>query len=230
MSDKNVKLLERFLPAIPVFSRVSPKYLQRIMNDFNFRLTPKEQVVFHQGDTSTDLYVILGGRVRVILTSEEGEDLVLNEQGAGDFFGEVSLIDGEPRSATVVANEDCILAVLSRGRLLDLIKSEPLVAVDLLSSLTHRLRKATEREESLAFLDVRERLCRFFMQAALEEGEKQKDGSFVIRKRTHKDLANRIGTSRESITKMLKSLAKEKLVYEKKNALCISPAICQEPD
>jgi CRP-like cAMP-binding protein len=128
-----------------------------------------------------------------------------------------------------VADAACTFAVLSRSRLLDLIRAEPPVAIALLVSLADRLRNATEREERLAFLDVRARLCRFFAQAALREGRRQEDGSFLVGRRTHRDLAAHIGSSRESVTKALKSLARERLLGETGDAIRVSPEICGPP-
>lgn len=181
-----------------------------------------------RGDRTTDLFVILQGRVRVVLENDDGEEFVLNELGAGESFGEVSLVDGMPRTATVLPEDDCLLAVLSRTRLIALIRREPMIAMDLLASIVNLLRKGTQREERLAFLDVRERLCRLFLQEAMAEGRKDKSGFFRVRKRTHRDLAARIGSSREAVTKTLKTLAKQELLRERKEDLLVSPAICRK--
>jgi len=218
-------LLKKFLPAVPFFSRLSLHFMDQVLKDFTFHRFSSGEVIFRQGDSSSDLYVILGGRVRVTLMSDEGEELVLAEQGEGDFFGEISLIDGEPRSATVVAEKDCTFGVLGRERLLGLIMDEPMVAVELLKSLTFRFRGATAREHRLAFLGVRERLCRFFTQKVMEEGVKEGNGRFRISKMTHRDLAMRIGASRESVTKALKALGSEELVLQEGGSLLVSPAI-----
>ena len=118
-----------------------------------------------------------------------------------------------------------IFGVLGRERLLDLLRRNPTANLELLRSLTWRLREATAREHRLAFLDVRQRLCRLFTVRAMEEGIREEDGRFRIRKLTHRDLAMRIGASRESVTKALKALAGERIVVPDGESLLVSPSV-----
>jgi len=160
--------------------------------------------------------------------SEEGEEYILTDLIVGDYFGEMSLIDGKPRSATVVAEEDSTFAVLKRERLIEALKRDPILALDLISSLVQKLRKSTEREESLAFLDVRERLLKLFGELIKTEGKKEDDGFYRIIKRTQKELATRIGASREATSQVLRHLSSEKLLMEKDAFLLISPSVSAE--
>jgi CRP/FNR family transcriptional regulator/CRP/FNR family cyclic AMP-dependent transcriptional regulator len=166
----------------------------------------------------------------VVLLSAEGEEYILNELGAGDFFGEISLIDAEPRSASVIAEESTTLAVLRRERLLAAIRDEPQIALDLLAALARIVRSATEREQQFAFSDVRQRLCRYFARKQAAEGVKDPAGFVRIAKRTHKHLATRVGASRESVTKVLKGLTRDGLIREEGEDLLLSPSICEQAD
>lgn len=222
------ELVEKVLNRVTFFKDITGKYLEQIIDDFSILHAAKNEIIIEQEDTSTDLYIILGGKVKVTLMSEEGEEYILTDLHVGDYFGEMSLIDGKPRCATVVAMEDSTFAVLKRGRLIEALKRDPILALDLLSTLVHKLRKATEREERLAFLDVRERLLKLFGELIREEGKKEEKGFYRIGKRTQKELAIRIGASREATSQVLRTLASERIVMEKDTFFLISPSVCAE--
>ncbi|TAL26731.1 MAG: Crp/Fnr family transcriptional regulator [Nitrospirae bacterium] len=186
----------------------------------NFR---KGDPIFYQSDKSTDLYVVFRGKVRASLLNREGEEFVLDVFGEGDFFGEMSLLDGRPRSASAIANEDAALGFLRRDKFLETIKAEPMIAIEMLNALVHRLRKTDDVIGTLAFLDVSERLLKFFREIAKTEGKKDKDGLLKIKKQTHKELASRIGSSREAISKALRILWFKKLVSERDGYFLVSP-------
>jgi CRP/FNR family cyclic AMP-dependent transcriptional regulator len=222
------ELLEKSIRRVILFKGITEKYLKQIVDDFSILHAVKNKVIIVQEDTSTDLYIILKGKVKVTLMSGEGEEYILTDLHVGDYFGEMSLIDGRPRCATVVAVEDSTFAVLKRERLIEALKRDPILALDLLSTLVHKLRKATEREERFAFLDVRERLLKLFGELIREEGKKVEDGFFKIGKRTQKELALRIGASREATSQILRTLASEKIIMEKDTYSLISPSVYTE--
>jgi len=222
------ELLEKSIRRVILFKGITEKYLKQIVDGFSILHAAKNEVIIAQEDTSTDLYIILKGKVKVTLMGEEGEEYILTDLHVGDYFGEMSLIDGKPRSATVVAVENSTFAVLKRERLLEALKRDPILALELLSTLVHKLRKATEREERFAFLDVRQRLLKLFGELIREEGEKVEDGFFKISKRTQKELAIRIGASREATSQILRTLASEKIIMEKDTYSLISPSVYTE--
>ena len=194
MIEKYKDSLRDSIKKIAVFRNLPDSYAQLIADGFstvNFR---KGDRIFYQSDKSTDLYVVFRGKVRASLLNREGEEFVLDIFGEGDFFGEMSLLDGRPRSASAIANEDAALGLLRRDKFLETIKSEPMIAIEMLNALVHRLRKTDDVIGTLAFLDVSERLLRFFREIAKTEGKKDKDGLFKIKKQTHKELASRIGS------------------------------------
>jgi CRP/FNR family cyclic AMP-dependent transcriptional regulator len=227
-SKHDRELVEKFINKVAFFRDITEKYLEQIIDDFSILQAARNEVIIVQEDTSTDLFIILRGKVKVTLTSEEGEEYILTDLHVGDYFGEMSLIDGKPRCATVVAVEDSTFAVLKRERLIEALKRDPVLALDLLSNLVHTLRKATEREEGLAFLDVRERLLKLFGELIREEGKKAEDGFFKIGKRTQKELAIRIGASREATSQILRTLASEKIIMEKDTYFLIAPSVYTE--
>jgi CRP/FNR family transcriptional regulator, cyclic AMP receptor protein len=224
------ELLQKHFRQVPLFRHLPAKHAELILRDFAIRRVKKDEIIVCQEEPGTELYIVLHGRVRVALLSGEGEEFILNELKAGDFFGEVSLIDAEPRSASVIAEESTTLAVLRRERLLEAIRDEPQIALDLLAALTRIVRRATQREQQFAFLDVRQRLCRYFALKKDEEGRNDAAGFVRVAKRTHKHLATRIGASRESVTKALKALEREGLVVEQGEDFLLSPRVCEAAD
>jgi CRP/FNR family cyclic AMP-dependent transcriptional regulator len=218
-------LIEKFLRNLPIFKSISPKYLMQIAGDFKTIYCKKGATVFYQSDETMDLYIVLDGRVRASLFDENGNELILAIFNQGDCFGEMSLLDGVARSATVTAEEDSLLGVLKRESFLQAIKQNPMIAIDLLAIVVKRLRKTDAMVESLVFFDVDERLVQLLLQIAKAQGEKDRNGFYKVRKLTQKDLAARIGASREAISKALKILALGKKVVEKDGYFTISPDI-----
>ncbi|MBI5634345.1 MAG: Crp/Fnr family transcriptional regulator [Nitrospirae bacterium] len=222
------ELVEKFIRNVTLFKGIIEKYLKQIVDDFSILHAAKNEIIIVQEDTSTDLYIILKGKVKVTLMSGEGEEYILTDLHVGDYFGEMSLIDGKPRCATVVAVENSTFAVLKRERLIEALKRDPVLALELLSTLVHKLRKATEREERFAFLDVRQRLLKLFGELIREDGKKIEDGFFKIGKRTQKELAIRIGASREATSQILRTLASEKIIMDKDTYSLIAPSVYTE--
>lgn len=227
---RELELLQKHFRRVPLFRHLPPKHAEVILRDFVIRRVKKDEIIVCQEESGTELYIVLQGRVRVALLSAAGEEFILNELGAGDFFGEISLIDAEPRSASVIAEESTTLAVLRRERLLEAIRDEPQIALDLLMALARIVRRATEREQQFAFRDVRQRLCRYFARNKAKAGVSDVDGFFRVARSTHKHLATRVGASRESVTKTLKALTKEGLIKEQGEDFLLSPRICGETD
>lgn len=217
------RLLEGFFKRLTFLATLSERQMANLIKDFSLFRVGKGDVVFHQSDHSADLYIVIEGSAKASLINEEGQELILATFQKGDFFGEMSLLDGRPRSATITAAEDSLLAVLKREKFLHSVKEDPIIAIDLLSALVRRLRMTDEMMESIAFLDVSQRLLRLFQQLAEKEGEKRKDGFSRVRKLTHRELAARTGSSREAVTKALKVLSFRNLVKEEKDCLWVSP-------
>lgn len=222
-NEAEMALLVKFLKRLPFLKNLSDYHASQIVKDFNVVKVPREGIVFYQSDNSTDLYIVIEGSVRASLLNDEGQELVIANFSKGDFFGEMSLFDGRPRSATVIASEDSYLGVLKREKFLSAITKEPMIAIDLLSAMVSRLRTADEMIESLAFLDVSQRLVKLLILTAKTEGEKDKSGCFRIKKLTHKELAARTGASREAISKSLKVLSFKNIVKECEGCFLISP-------
>lgn len=218
-------LIQKTIKEISIFRPLSSETLERLVERFMVRPFKKGEIVFYQSELSRDLYIVLDGSVKASLLNEEGDELILAHFKKGDFFGEMSLIDGKPRSATLTCLEDSIVGILTRLRFIEILKKEPSIALELLSALVERLRIANGVIESLAFLDVEERLMNLLSTMVRECGERQKDGSFRLKRCTHRELASRIGASREAVSKALKVLNFRGLIREDMDGYIVSPKI-----
>ena len=164
-------------------------------------------------DMSTDLYIVDAGILKAMLSDDEGDEIVLAHFEKGAFFGELSLLDGKGRSATIVADSDSELSVLSQADFLGLLNKDPKIAVALMTTLVERLRKADEKIESLAFQEVSERLIRALLDGAKPDDSGGK-GYLKRGKLTHKELSGMIGSSREAVSKCMKMLSTIGIVKE----------------
>ncbi len=195
------------LRKVPLFSSLKDEELEAI-NRLTFVCKyPKETVVLLADEEGDTLFVIIRGQVKVTSFSESGKEVIFSILGEGDFFGDMSLLDGRPRSASVVTCEDSEICLLRRQDFNRIIENYPGIALKLLKELTTRLRKADERIQSLALLDVSGRVAGILLQLAEENGRRTPDGSILIRTRpTHQELANMVGTTRETVTRILKQM------------------------
>jgi CRP-like cAMP-binding protein len=205
-------MLIEYLKNIPLFKLLKDPQLKEIAARCKSARLRKGDVVFHKTDLSTDLYIVNSGKLKAVLIDDEGDEIVLAQFEKGAFFGELSLLDGKGRSATIVVEKDAELSVLKKDVFLDLLYKNPPIAVELMTILVDRLRKADEFIESLAFLEVGERLIRSLLDHAAADDT----GAAFLRvgKVTHKELAARIGSSREAVSKCLKVLTTKTIVKE----------------
>jgi CRP/FNR family cyclic AMP-dependent transcriptional regulator len=184
-------------------AEVLPKpLLDEIASVATVRIYPKHAVIVTESDETDSLYVMLSGRARVYVSDAKGREVVLNQLGIGEYFGEVTL-DGGPRSASVMALEECRCAVIRRAELTAFIERNPGFALHLVRKLAHRVRELTENVRSLALMDVYGRVARLLLELA-----EQKDGRLVVPEPlTHKEIASRVGASREMISRIFSDLS-----------------------
>jgi len=214
-------MLINYLKAIPIFNHLKDVQLKEIAARCKKVTFKKGATIFHKTDMSTDLYIVNSGTLKAVLSDDEGDEIVLAHFEQGAFFGELSLLDGKGRSATIVADKDVELSVLNQNVFLDLLYKDPKIAVELMATLVDRLRRADELIESLAFQEVGERLIKSLLDAA--SGEVKTDKNFLsVDKMTHKELAGRIGSSREAVSKCMKVLSMRRLVKEAEGQILIA--------
>jgi CRP-like cAMP-binding protein len=195
------------LKRVPLFADLSEVDLARFGEVTREREYPKNSVILFEDDPGDALYIVSTGQVKVVLIGEDGREVILSVLGDGDFFGEMSLIDDEPRSAHVIAMRDSHLLVLRRDDFQSQLEQHPKVALELLRVLVQRLRRADQKIGGLVLLDVNGRVAQLLLDLAEESG-----GPKITRKLTHQTIAQMIGSSRETVSRAMRELVDRGLI------------------
>lgn len=188
-----------FLGTVPLFSGLTREELESFAELARERSYPRGSVILFENDPGDSLLVVRSGRVKVVLIGEDGREVILAVLGVGQHFGELALIDEQPRSAHVIAMEDAALIVLRREDFRKRVESSPTVAWSLLAELSRRLRRADDKIGGLVLLDVPGRIARLLLDFAEESGSEQIEKSL-----THQTIAQMIGASRETVSRAMK--------------------------
>jgi len=200
---------------VALFSELEAGELEVLARAFSPRSYPSGSPIIRESEPGDLFFVILRGEVKVFVDSPDGREVVLSHLQTGDFFGEMALLEGETRSASVEALTDCELAVLARAEFFAVLERDFSLTRKILQTLSSRLRKANEVIESMALLDVGGRLARYLIRLADESGQPAVEGYFVVTRPTHQEIANSIGATRETVTRMLKQFEARKLIRTK---------------
>ena len=195
------------LQKVPLFSQLAPAELQRVVEVARERSYPKNSVILFEDDPGDALYVVAKGQVKVVLIGEDGREVILSVLSEGEFFGEMALIDDEPRSAHVIAMEDSSLIVLRREDFQGILMHAPGIALALLKELSRRLRRVDEKVGSLVLLDVHGRVAQLLLELADET-----DGQRITRRLTHHTIAQMIGSSRETVSRTMREFVDKGLI------------------
>jgi CRP/FNR family transcriptional regulator, cyclic AMP receptor protein len=202
----------------------SPGFPLALRDEFLSRARPfharKGQIVIAEGTQSTDVYVIRSGKVQVSLFSEQGRETILRELGKDQIFGELAAIDLEPRSANIIALEDTAMAIVSGDEFLTFLAEVPAAGLWMAQLFATRVRNLTEKTFELATMSVSNRLQSELLRHCIVSGIAE-DRSVIQRLPTHADLAARIGSHREAITRELGLLASEGIVSQAGRKLTI---------
>jgi CRP/FNR family cyclic AMP-dependent transcriptional regulator len=202
MSSSNVGLSLVVLRNVPLFSGLEENELERLSRVAVRRRAGRGEQVVRSGESADALLILLTGRAKVSNFDEEGREIILAWLGPGEFFGEMGLIDGSSRSASVVAVENCELLTIGKQEFQRCMQDNFQVAQKLMQILVRRLREADRNIESLALLDVYGRVARLLLDLSEEE-----DGKRLVRKKISKqDMARMIGASREMVSKVMRDL------------------------
>jgi CRP/FNR family cyclic AMP-dependent transcriptional regulator len=215
-----------FYRKFALFAELDERELASIAAVAKTRRYAKDDAVFHADEIGDVFYLIREGQVKVTMTSPEGKEIILSILAAGDFFGEMALFDNEPRSATVIAIEPLEVVSIWRTDFLHILSENFSITQKVLGELSKRLRNASNRIESLATMDVYGRLARFFLDLARQSGKVLDNEYVAVIRPTHQAIANMIGTSRETVSRLIHELMKQNLllsegktIYLRKTAL-----------
>jgi CRP/FNR family transcriptional regulator, cyclic AMP receptor protein len=198
------------LRSVPLFADLSAGDLETLSTLMTYRTFPKGAFVVTQNERGASLFILVAGRVKVCLTSSDGKELALNYLDAPSHFGEMSLVDSEPRSADVIAVSDVELLTLDAKDLSKVIQLQPRLALSLIATLSRRLRQTIHRLQDLAFHDATHRVMRVLLNIATAAYETR--GVPVIVGFTHYEIATVAGTSRETASRVISQLGREGIV------------------
>jgi CRP-like cAMP-binding protein len=214
---------QELLRTVPIFSELTDGDIASLGRLTARRRFPKDTVVFFENEEGDSFFMILEGRIKVTILGDDGREVILSMLGAGDFFGEMALLDNEPRSATAIAVEETELLSLHRTDFQSVLTDNRSITNALIKILTARLRRANHQISTLALLDVYGRVARVIVDMAREEGRRLRDGRIAFRRATHQEIANRIGTTRETVTRMLKDLERQGLIHIEGKEIVVEP-------
>lgn len=206
---------------VPIFTDLSDSDLNRIASKMVSRDYEKGQMILLEESTGETFFIITSGTVKVTRLSDDGREVILALLGESDFFGEMSLLDGEGRSANIVANEDAEVMTLSRRDFLECLETYPKIAIALLEELAVRIRKSDQQIESLSLSDSEQRIGITIIRLAEERGTIKRGDVTVQNLPYQQDIANMAGTSRETVSRTLKLLEDKKLVKRNGNDITI---------
>jgi CRP-like cAMP-binding protein len=195
------------LRSVPLFSRLPEEDLQAFAAVTRERTYPKGSIIVFEDDPGDALYLVADGQVKVVLIGEDGREVILTVLGEGNFFGEMALLDDQPRSAHVIAMEDSTLLLLRRDDFQARLSQSPAVAISLLAELSGRLRLADEKIGALVLLDVNGRVAALLLRLAQEE-----EGDRITKKLTHNTIAQMIGSSRETVSRTMRNLVDREII------------------
>jgi CRP/FNR family cyclic AMP-dependent transcriptional regulator len=205
------------LRAVPLFAHLGDDELRQVAAAVRERSYPKQSIILFEDDPGDALYLVVAGQVKVVLIGEDGREVILSVLGPGDFFGEMSLIDDQPRSAHVIAMEDARLLVLRREDFQRALEETPRIALGLLRALSGRLRRADDKIGALVLLDVLGRVARVLLELAGEGSD-----GLITRRLTHHTIAQMIGSTRETVSRTMRELAERGLITVSREGIRIA--------
>jgi len=191
------------LRASPLFQAMQPEELDTTLEFATERRFRRGQVVFQKGDTGSSLMAVLSGRVRISAVNTDGKEITLNVISPGQVFGEIALLDGQPRSADATAIEDTVLLAIERRQFMPFLESNQNLTIRMLVVLCERLRNTSLALEQIALFDLEARLARLILKLAGDYGKPATGGTRIELKLSQRDISNLVAASRESVNKQL---------------------------
>jgi len=194
----------KLLANVGLFSDFSVKQLEAVSLVARKKTLRRREELFHKGDHGGEVYVVASGKLKVLTTSTEGDDVVFSILGPGEVFGEVALLGVTPRTATVSAIEDCQLFAIDRRDFMSFLRTNPEVPAKLLSVLAMRLKRISELVEDTLFLNLPLRLAKKLLSLSRIYGEEMAEGTRIDLKLSQEEWGDLVGTTRESINKQVR--------------------------
>jgi len=203
-----------FLKKVPLFSELDDAEIASIYKLITFNDVPKKSVVLQEGEDGNSLFIIISGSVKISYYAPDGREVVLSLLEEGAYFGEMSLLDKQPRSATVSTLDATRLAQIRRVDFERLLLQQPKVALKLLAETVSRLRRTSRVLERISTMDVPHRLYYYLKDFGDRFGEPEDNGMVLVKLPTHQMIADQLSTSRETISRAVSALKKERIMIK----------------
>ncbi len=202
----------RLLKKVPLFARMSDVDVAQVADRCMHKNCHKDQVILVEEELGQTLFIILRGTVKITRGSDEGREVIITMLKSGDFFGELSILDGKGRSASVVSMEESELLTLRRNDFLHLLEKYPQIGVEMLKVLADRIRRADAMIENLTLQDAVGRVGSTIIHVAEQTGYMRGPGMIIAKLPVQQDLANMAGTARETISRVMSVFEGKKLI------------------
>jgi len=207
---------------VPLFKGLGTREVAAICSAMVLKNFGAGQTVVREDDRENQtFFIIASGAVHIVVLSSEGKQTILARLKPGDFFGEMALMDGEPRSASVVAAQDCTLVMLYRRPFLEILRKYPSIAIHMLVEMSRRLRRTNRHINTLSLMSVYGRVADLLLRLAREQGRRQGNVVVIEDRPTHQVMADMVGTSRETVSRIVSQLQKQQCIATDRKRLVI---------
>ncbi len=221
-SVDSVRPLTITLHRIPIFASLTEKDLEDLASHLDEVKYRKGSAIISADDPDTKFFVVAKGKVKVVVYSADGREVILSWMKDGDFFGDMGLLDGEPRSANVIAQGDVSLLTLERDDFISWLEGHPSAFMMFTTELSRRLKDANERIRSLVVLDVYGRVAHRILELARDEGKRVRGGILIAERPTQAELAGFVGASRESVARAMSELQRRGYIRKRGRGFLLS--------
>jgi CRP-like cAMP-binding protein len=209
------------LKKVPIFSGISSKDLEKIVAVTHQRKYRKDSMILIEEEAGQTMFILMSGQVKISRISEDGREVILAVMAEGDFFGELSLLDGQSRSANVTVIKDAEMLLINREDFLSLLNEFPQIAIQLLRELAGRMRKSDSQIKSLSLKNAIGKVTGTLHRLAEDIGILQDNRIIIENLPTQQDMANMAGTSRETISRVIQRLINDKYIVKEGSKLII---------
>jgi CRP/FNR family cyclic AMP-dependent transcriptional regulator len=219
----DIRSMSEALGEVPLFAGLDEDGLASLVRGMRVRRFRRGETIFHVGDPGDALFIVMNGSIKITLPADTGDEAILATLRPGDFFGELALLDGAPRSATAIAIEPTETYILARDRFRDLLSTEPVMREAVLATMAAEVRRLTHHVEELHFLDITGRLASRLARLATEAGATRLvDGTIRLAgPLTQGDLAAMIGCTRQSVNKLLGMFTDDGLIRLERDRILV---------
>ncbi len=210
-----------FLSTVSIFSDLNQETLERVKNITTERKYPKGSMIILEEEYGDKLFIVKEGTVKITRVNDEGKEVILALLGSSEIFGEMAILDGESRSANVLAQENCNLIVISSGDFIEILKDNFKVSFALMSELAKKIRKSDLQIEALSLSDAEHRIGVSILSLAEDMGVIRNGKVTIQNLPFQQDIANMAGTSRETVSRVMKTFEDRNLILKEGHTVVI---------